>query len=122
MAEATGSVTRCQILDDHSRYVLGLYGLRAFTAEEIYPCMVRSFERYGVPEAMLMDQGCVWVGDAKRIWADVAFGADDRTRDWIALRASESSADTEEGGEIPSHARRGAALSGQRLSGKVADG
>lgn len=50
------------ILDDHSRYVVGLYGLRAFTAEEIYPCMVRSFERYGVPEAMLMDRGSVWWG------------------------------------------------------------
>lgn len=50
------------ILDDHSRYVVGLYGLRAFTAEEIYPCMVRTFERYGVPEAMLMDRGSVWWG------------------------------------------------------------
>jgi transposase InsO family protein len=50
------------ILDDHSRYAVGLYGLRAFTAEEIYPCLVRSFQRYGVPEAMLMDRGSVWWG------------------------------------------------------------
>jgi transposase InsO family protein len=50
------------ILDDHSRYAVGLYGLRAFTAEEIYPCLVRTFERYGVPEAMLMDHGRVWWG------------------------------------------------------------
>jgi transposase InsO family protein len=50
------------ILDDHSRYAVGLYGLRAFTAEQVYPCVVRTFERYGVPEAMLMDRGTVWWG------------------------------------------------------------
>jgi transposase InsO family protein len=50
------------ILDDHSRYAVGLYGLRAFTAEQVHPCLVRTFERYGVPEAMLMDHGSVWWG------------------------------------------------------------
>jgi transposase InsO family protein len=50
------------ILDDHSRYLLGLYGLRAFTAEQVYPCLVRTFERYGLPEAMLMDRGSIWWG------------------------------------------------------------
>lgn len=50
------------ILDDHSRYAVGLYGLRAFTAEQVYPCVVRTFERYGVPEAMLMDRGSIWWG------------------------------------------------------------
>jgi transposase InsO family protein len=48
------------ILDDHSRYAVGLYGLSAFTAEQVYPCLVRTFQRYGVPEAMLMDHGSVW--------------------------------------------------------------
>ena len=50
------------ILDDHSRYAVGLYGLRAFTAEQVYPCVVRTFEHYGVPEAMLMDRGSIWWG------------------------------------------------------------
>jgi transposase InsO family protein len=50
------------ILDDHSRYAVGLYALRAFTAEQVYPCIVRTFERYGVPEAMLMDRGSIWWG------------------------------------------------------------
>jgi Integrase core domain len=49
-------------LDDHSRYAVGLYGLAAFTAEAVYPCLVHTFERYGVPEAMLMDRGSVWWG------------------------------------------------------------
>ncbi|MGH9445702.1 MAG: IS481 family transposase [Terriglobia bacterium] len=50
------------ILDDHSRYAVGLYALPAFTATEVYPCVVRAWERYGVPEAMLMDRGAIWWG------------------------------------------------------------
>jgi transposase InsO family protein len=48
------------ILDDHSRYAVGLYALPAFRADRIYPCLVDTFERYGVPDAMLMDRGSVW--------------------------------------------------------------
>jgi transposase InsO family protein len=55
-----GTCYPLSILDDHSRYAVGLYGLPAFTAERVYPCVVRTFERYGVPEAMLMDHGSVW--------------------------------------------------------------
>jgi transposase InsO family protein len=50
------------LLDDHSRYAVGLFALRAFTAELVYPCVIRSFERYGVPDAMLMDHGTIWWG------------------------------------------------------------
>lgn len=57
-----GTCYPLSILDDHSRYAVGLYGLPAFTAEQVYPCLVRTFERYGVPEAMLMDRGAVWWG------------------------------------------------------------
>jgi transposase InsO family protein len=59
-----GTCYPLSILDDHSRYVVGLYGLAAFTAEQVYPCLLRTFERYGVPEAMLMDHGTVWWGTA----------------------------------------------------------
>jgi len=55
-----GTCYPLSILDDHSRYAVGLYGLAAFNAEQVYPCLVRTFERYGVPEAMLMDHGTVW--------------------------------------------------------------
>ena len=55
-----GTCYPLSILDDHSRYAVGLYGLAAFTAETVYPCLVRTFERYGIPEAMLMDRGSVW--------------------------------------------------------------
>lgn len=48
------------ILDDHSRYAIGLYALPAFSANRIYPCLVDTFQRHGVPDAMLMDRGSVW--------------------------------------------------------------
>lgn len=57
-----GTCYPLSILDDHSRYAVGLYSLPAFTAEQVHPCLVRTFERYGVPEAMLMDRGAVWWG------------------------------------------------------------
>ena len=57
-----GTCYPLSILDDHSRYAVGLYSLPAFTAEQVYPCLVRTFERYGVPEAMLMDRGSIWWG------------------------------------------------------------
>jgi transposase InsO family protein len=65
--EYRGSDGTCyplSILDDHSRYAVGLYALPAFNAGAVYPCLVRTFERYGLPEAMLMDHGTVWWGTA----------------------------------------------------------
>lgn len=55
-----GTCYPLSILDDHSRYAVGLYGLSAFNAEQVYPCLVRTFERWGLPQAMLMDRGSVW--------------------------------------------------------------
>jgi len=55
-----GTCYPLSILDDHSRYAVGLYGLPAFTAEAVQSCLVRTFERYGLPEAMLMDHGSLW--------------------------------------------------------------
>jgi transposase-like protein len=55
-----GTCFPLSLLDDHSRYAVGLFALPAFTAELIYPCLVRTFEQHGVPEAMLMDRGSVW--------------------------------------------------------------
>lgn len=57
-----GTCFPLSILDDHSRYAVGLYSLPEFTAERVHPCLVHTFERYGVPEAMLMDHGTVWWG------------------------------------------------------------
>ncbi len=48
------------ILDDHSRYAVGLYALPELNGEKAYPCLVETFRGYGVPEAMLMDRGTLW--------------------------------------------------------------
>ena len=46
--------------DDHSRFLLGLYALSNQRTDSVRRCIIRSFETYGVPEAMLLDHGTPW--------------------------------------------------------------
>jgi transposase InsO family protein len=58
-----GGGQRCHplsILDDHSRYAIGLYALPRLLTEAVRAVLVACFERYGVPAAMLMDHGSPW--------------------------------------------------------------
>lgn len=55
-----GQCHALSILDDHSRYAVGLYALPQLTAAQAHPCLVQTFRRYGVPQAMLMDHGSLW--------------------------------------------------------------
>ena len=48
------------ILDDHSRYAVGLYALPQLRTEKAYPCLVQTFRECGVPQSMLMDRGSLW--------------------------------------------------------------
>jgi len=48
------------ILDDHSRYLVGLYALPTLNIAHARPCLVETFRTYGVPEHMLMDRGSLW--------------------------------------------------------------
>jgi transposase InsO family protein len=48
------------MVDDHSRYAVGVYALPTLTMEQAHPCIVNSFLKYGLPEAMLMDHGSLW--------------------------------------------------------------
>lgn len=48
------------ILDDHSRYSVGLYGLSNPQGKSVYTSILSCFETYGVPEEMLMDHGTPW--------------------------------------------------------------
>ena len=48
------------VIDDHSRYVVGLAALPALTRAVVQPVLVRCFETYGLPQAMLMDHGTPW--------------------------------------------------------------
>jgi transposase InsO family protein len=48
------------ILDDHSRYAVGLYALPELSGARAHPFLIDTFRRYGVPQAMLMDRGSLW--------------------------------------------------------------
>jgi transposase InsO family protein len=48
------------LLDDHSRYSLGIFALSDTRTESVWPCLKRAFEQNGIPEAMLMDHGTPW--------------------------------------------------------------
>ncbi len=59
-AVAEGSCYPLSILDDHSRYLLGLHALRGTEAAGVARGLVETFQTYGVPEAMLLDHGTPW--------------------------------------------------------------
>lgn len=48
------------VLDDHSRYLLGLFGTAGTKAEPVQENLTAIFRRDGLPEAMLMDHGTPW--------------------------------------------------------------
>ena len=50
------------LIDDHSRYALGLDALPSQHTEQVQSRLIGHFEHYGVPEAMLMDHGNPWWG------------------------------------------------------------
>lgn len=55
-----GACHALSLLDDYSRYVVGLHALPALRTELAHSCLVETFRRYGVPRAMLMDHGILW--------------------------------------------------------------
>jgi transposase InsO family protein len=48
------------VIDDHSRYAVALVALPRLTRVGVQSALTACFERYGVPEAMLMDHGVPW--------------------------------------------------------------
>jgi transposase InsO family protein len=48
------------VLDDHSRYAVGLTALPTLATVPVRTALTASFERYGVPAALLMDHGTPW--------------------------------------------------------------
>jgi transposase InsO family protein len=48
------------VVDDHSRYAVGLAALPALESRAVEAVLTRCFERYGIPVAMLMDHGVPW--------------------------------------------------------------
>ncbi len=58
--ESGGWCYPLSILDDHSRFAIGLRALPCPEGQRVQRSLVRCFERYGVPEAMLVDHGTPW--------------------------------------------------------------
>ena len=48
------------IVDDHSRYAVGLFALPTLHGAGVRAALVACFEQYGVPAAMLVDHGSPW--------------------------------------------------------------
>jgi transposase InsO family protein len=48
------------VLDDHSRYAVGLFAMTSTAGEPALTALRGCFERYGLPLAMLVDHGCPW--------------------------------------------------------------
>ena len=48
------------VLDDHSRYSLVLQACSNEQFETVQPALIHTFRRYGLPSAMLMDNGNPW--------------------------------------------------------------
>jgi transposase InsO family protein len=57
---AYGTCYPLSVLDDHSRFLVGLYGLWEWTGTAVQQSLLQTFERYGLPEAMLMDHDALW--------------------------------------------------------------
>jgi transposase InsO family protein len=64
------------ILDDHSRYAVGLRALPYERAEEVRRYVITTFERNGLPNAILFDHGSLWWGTSSVLgltWLSVWF-------------------------------------------------
>ncbi|HEY3132782.1 MAG TPA: IS481 family transposase, partial [Acidobacteriota bacterium] len=48
------------ILDDHSRFLVGLFALPSIEGVQVERRLREVFEQYGVPDCMLMDHGTPW--------------------------------------------------------------
>ena len=48
------------MLDDHSRFALGVFALRDHRLERVQDCFIGVFERYGLPRQLLLDHGTPW--------------------------------------------------------------
>jgi transposase InsO family protein len=58
--QPTGRCHALSVLDDHSRFAVGLTALARLDTCSVQRALTASFEHYGVPQALLMDHGVPW--------------------------------------------------------------
>jgi len=56
------------VLDDHSRYALGVVACSNETGATVQACLTTIFRRVGLPDRMLMDNGSPWGNDGLHRW------------------------------------------------------
>ena len=56
------------VIDDHSRYALGLAACANEQTETVQKALTRIFERYGLPNNILADNGSPWGAGPYRAW------------------------------------------------------
>jgi len=59
-----GRCTPLSIIDDCTRYSVGLFGLRRTTSDQVSKRLIHCFKEFGLPDAMLMDHGSPWYATA----------------------------------------------------------
>lgn len=57
---AEGPCHPLSIIDDHSRFAVGLFPLATQRTQPVTACFTKAFERYGLPDGILMDHGTPW--------------------------------------------------------------
>ena len=60
----TGTCWPLSIIDDCSRFSIGLFGLHTPDSEQVTDRLIRSFQAYGLPQAILMDHGTPWYANS----------------------------------------------------------
>jgi transposase InsO family protein len=60
MPEARKECLPLVVLDDHSRYLVGLYEMQGTQGEPVRQKLETTFQQHGLPDAMLMDHGTPW--------------------------------------------------------------
>lgn len=64
MGRGTARCEPLSILDDHSRFLVGLFPTRTSKLLPIQAAFQETFENYGIPDTLLMDHGVPWWGNA----------------------------------------------------------
>jgi len=53
-------------LDDHSRFSIGIFACSAEDRAQVQPCLEKMFRTYGMPKAILCDNGAPWGNPSER--------------------------------------------------------
>lgn len=67
-ALACGRCHPLTVLDDHSRYCVGLRACDNERGTTVRECLTSLFRRYGLPRRLLMDNGSPWGSDTDHPW------------------------------------------------------